>query len=73
MFMVCGTIKVEDTAKIWMLTSAEKQKVPVSSKCYRQKIMSPNLDVSYLFIYVYISIIFLHSLVDLVTASHNHI
>ena len=28
-------IKVEDTALIWMLTLAKKQKVPVNGKCYR--------------------------------------
>ena len=66
-------LKVEDTALIWTLTSAENQKVPVNAKYYRQKIMSPSLDVFYLFIYVYIPIIFLHPPVDLVKASHNHI
>ena len=33
-------LKVEDTALIWMLTSAKKQKVPVNAKCYRKEIMS---------------------------------
>ena len=33
-------LKVEDTALIWMLTSA-KTKVPVNAKCYRKEIMSP--------------------------------
>ena len=32
-------LKVEDTALIWMLTSAKKQKVPVYAKCYRKEIM----------------------------------
>ena len=36
MFMVCGT-KMEDTALIWMLTSA-KNKVSVNAKCYRKEI-----------------------------------
>ena len=33
-------LKVEDTALIWMLTSAKKQKVPVNAKSYRKEIMS---------------------------------
>ena len=32
-------LKVEDTALIWMLTSAKKQKFPVNAKCYRKEIM----------------------------------
>ena len=32
-------LKVEDTALIWMLTSA-KQKAPENAKCYRKEIMS---------------------------------
>ena len=39
MFKVCGT-KMEDTALIWMLTSAKKQRVPVHAKYYRKEIMS---------------------------------
>ena len=62
--------KVEDTALIWMLTSA-KNKVSANAKCYHKEICL--LDVSYLFIWLYIPIIFLHSFVDLVTASHNHL
>ena len=36
------TLEVEDTALIWMLTSAKKQKqnVPVNAKCYLKEIMS---------------------------------
>ena len=66
-------LEVEDTALIWMLTSAkkkQKQNVPVNAKCYPKEIMSSRC---LLFIQVYIPIIFLQSLVHLVTASHNHI
>ena len=63
-------LKVEDTALIWMLTSAKNKKVPVNAKCCRKKIMSSRC---HLFICVYIPIIFLYSLVDLVAASHNHL
>ena len=45
----CLWSKVEDTALIWMLTSAKKQKVPVNAKCYRKEIMSPGC---LLFIYL---------------------
>ena len=48
MFMVCGT-KSGDTALIWTLTSAKKQKAPVNAKCYRKEIMSPRC---LLFIYL---------------------
>ena len=36
-------LKVEDTALIWMFTSAKKQKVLENPKCYwyRKEIMSP--------------------------------
>ena len=30
-------LKVEDTALIWMLTSAKKQKVLANAKCYRKE------------------------------------
>ena len=33
-------VKVEDTALIWMLTSAKKQKALVNAKCYHKEIMS---------------------------------
>ena len=36
-------LKIEDTALIWMLTSAkktQKQNVPVNAKCYLKEIMS---------------------------------
>ena len=36
-------LKIEDTALIWMLTSAKrnkKQNVPVNAKCYLKEIMS---------------------------------
>ena len=66
-------LKVEDTALIWMLTSARNKKSLVNAKCYREEIMSSRSDVSYSFMKVYIPIIFLHSLVDLVTASHIHL
>ena len=42
-------LKVEVTALIWMLTSAEKQKVPLNAKCYHKKIMPPGC---LLFIYL---------------------
>ena len=57
-------LKVEDTALIWILTSAKKQKVLVNSKCYHKEIMSPGC---FIIIYLgYIPIIFMHSLVGLV-------
>ena len=31
---------MEDTALIWMLTSAKKQKIPVHAKYYHKEIMS---------------------------------
>ena len=63
-------LKVEDTALIWMLTSAKKQKVRVTAKCYRKEIMFSRF---LLFIYLGLNTdnIFVDSLVDLVTASHN--
>ena len=33
-------LKIEDTALIWMLTSAEKQNIRVNAKCYLKEIMS---------------------------------
>ena len=32
-------LKVEDTALIWMLTSAKNKKSLVNAKCYRKEIM----------------------------------
>ena len=63
-------LKVEDTALIWMLTSAKKQKVRVTAKGYRKEIMFSRF---LLFIYLGLNTdnIFVDSLVDLVTASHN--
>ena len=62
-------LKAEDIALIWMLTSAKNKKSLVNAKCYRKELLSSRC---LLFIYVgLILIIFLHSLVDLVTASHN--
>ena len=57
-------LKAEDTALIWMLISAKNKKSLVNAKCYPKEVTSP--------IYLCRSI-FLHSLVDLVTATHNHI
>ena len=34
-------LKAEDTALIWMLTSAKNKKSLVNAKCYRKEIMSP--------------------------------
>ena len=42
-------LKAEDTALIWMLTSAKNKKSLVNAKCYRKEIMSPRC---LLFIYV---------------------
>ena len=70
MFMVCGTKSGRYCTDLDAYIS-RKQKVIVNinAKCYKE-IMSPGC---LLFIWVYIPIIFLHSLVNLVTASHNHI
>ena len=68
MFKVCGT-KSERYCTDLDAYISKKKKVPANEKCYHKEICL--LDVSYLFIEVYIPIIFLHSLVDLVTASHN--
>ena len=69
-------LKIEDTTLIWMHIS-KQQEVSVNTKCYRKEIL---FSRCLLFIYLglntdYISapIIFLHSLVDMVTASHNHL
>ena len=42
-------LKAEDTALIWMLTSAKNRKSLLNAKCYHQEIMSPRC---LLFIYV---------------------
>ena len=42
-------LKVEDTALIWMLTSAKNKKSLVNAKCYRKEIMSSRC---LLFVYV---------------------
>ena len=69
--MVCGTESGRYCTDLDAYIS-KKQKVPVNAKCYRKEIMSLGCV---LFIYqdLHYIIIFLHSLVDLVTASHNHI
>ena len=43
------TLKMEDTALIWMLTSAKNKKSLVNVKCYRKEIM---FSRCLLFIYV---------------------
>ena len=43
------TLKVEDTALIWMLTSAKNTKSLVNAECYRKEIM---FSRCLLFIYV---------------------
>ena len=42
-------LKAEDTALIWMLTSAERKKSLVNAKCYHKEIMSSRCP---LFMYV---------------------
>ena len=44
-----AALKVEDTALIWMLTSAKNKKSLVNAKCYDKEIMSSRCV---LFIYV---------------------
>ena len=36
----CVALKAEDTALIWMLTSAKNKRSFVNAKCYRKEIMS---------------------------------
>ena len=68
--MVCGNKTVRYCTDLDAYIS-KKQKVPVNAKCYGKEIMSPEC---LLFIYPGLhTIIFLHSLVDLATVSHNHI
>ena len=69
--MVCGTKSGRYCTDLDAYNS-KKQKVPVNAKCSLKKIMSLGC---FLFIYLglYTTIIFLYSVVDLVTDSHNHI
>ena len=45
-FLRSVALKEEDTALIWMLTSAKNKRSLVNAKCYRKECL---LDVSYLF------------------------
>ena len=65
------TLKVADIVRIWTFTPENNTKslFPYCKTLHVQCL----LGVSYLFIWVYLPIIFLHSFVDLVVASHNKV
>ena len=70
MFKVCGTKSGRYCTDLNAYIS-KKQKVPVNAKWCRNKMMSSRC---LLFIYLGLHTdIFLNSLADLVTASHNHL
>ena len=67
MFKVCGT-KCERYCTDLDAYISKKQKVPVNAKCYSKEIMSLG-GLLFIYLDLHYIIIFLHSLVDLITAS----
>ena len=69
MFKACGTKSGRYCTDLDTYIS-KKQKSLVNAKCYHKEIMSSRC-LLFTYVGLHILIIFLHSLVDLVTASHN--